>query len=93
MIPRSHRACTGAIQVFQDWAGRVPGLVPRAPTDPDLYSAKNTATKSEHGNVSRSRRGGCWSDGGWPCRTAFRLRFETERRYDHIGFRIVAVKP
>ena len=71
----------------------MPGLVPRAPTDPDLYSAKNTATKSEHGNVSRSRRGGCWSDGGWPCRTAFRLRFETERRYDHIGFRIVAVKP
>jgi sulfatase modifying factor 1 len=53
-------------------------------TDPDLYSA--TAT-------SRVRRGGCWADQGWPCRSAFRLRFEPERRYDHIGFRVVAVRP
>jgi formylglycine-generating enzyme len=60
-------------------------------TDPDLYEAKNTATKSEHGGVSRVRRGGCWADDGWPCRSAFRLRFEPERRYDHIGFRVVAV--
>jgi formylglycine-generating enzyme required for sulfatase activity len=60
--------------------------------DPDLRDAKNTATKSEHGTVSRSRRGGCWCDDGWPCRTAFRLRFEPERRYDHIGFRVVAVR-
>jgi formylglycine-generating enzyme required for sulfatase activity len=52
--------------------------------DPDLYWA--TAT-------SRVRRGGCWADQGWPCRSAFRLRFEPERRYDHIGFRIVAVRP
>ena len=49
--------------------------------DPDLYSAKA---------VSRVRRGGCWADEGWPCRSAFRLRFEPERRYDHIGFRVVA---
>ena len=62
-------------------------------TDPDLYSAKTSATKSEHGDVSRARRGGCWSDDGWPCRSAFRLRFEPERRYDHIGFRVVAVQP
>ena len=40
-----------------------------------------------------SRRGGCWADDGWPCRSAFRLRFEPERRYDHIGFRVVAVRP
>jgi formylglycine-generating enzyme required for sulfatase activity len=39
------------------------------------------------------RRGGCWADDGWPCRSAFRLRFEPERRYDHIGFRVVAVQP
>ena len=51
--------------------------------DPDLYSAKA---------VSRVRRGGCWADEGWPCRSAFRLRFEPERRYDHIGFRVVAVR-
>jgi formylglycine-generating enzyme len=51
--------------------------------DPDLY----------HGTGrSRVRRGGCWADEGWPCRSAFRLRFEPERRYDHIGFRAVAVQ-
>ncbi len=61
--------------------------------DPDLYSAKNSATKSEHGDVSRVRRGGCWADDGWPCRSAFRLRFEPERRYDHIGFRVAVVRP
>jgi formylglycine-generating enzyme required for sulfatase activity len=61
-------------------------------TDPDLYEARSTASKSEHGDISRSRRGGCWSDDGWACRTAFRLRFEPDRRYDHIGFRVLAVK-
>ena len=73
----------------RDWYHRkLPGGV-----DPDLYSTKDSATKSEHGDVSRVRRGGCWADEGWPCRSAFRLRFEPERRYDHIGFRVVAVKP
>lgn len=60
--------------------------------DPDLHDAKASATRSEHGDLSRSRRGGCWTDEGWPCRSAFRLRFEPERRYDHIGFRVVAVR-
>lgn len=73
----------------RDWYhARLPGGV-----DPDLHDAQATATRSEHGDVSRSRRGGCWTDEGWPCRTAFRLRFEPERRNDHIGFRIVAVRP
>ena len=73
----------------RDWYhGKLPGG-----TDPDLYAAMSSATKSEHGEISRSRRGGCWADEGWPCRTAFRLRFEPERRYDHIGFRVVAVRP
>jgi len=72
----------------RDWYHRnLPGGA-----DPDLRDAKNTATKSEHGDVSRVRRGGCWADEGWPCRSAFRLRFEPERRYDHIGFRVVAVR-
>jgi sulfatase modifying factor 1 len=63
----------------RDWYHRrLPGGV-----DPDLHLA--TAT-------SRVRRGGCWADEGWPCRSAFRLRFEPERRYDHIGFRVVAVQ-
>ena len=61
-------------------------------TDPDLYSAKDTATRSEHGDISRVRRGGCWADDGWPCRSAFRARFEPDRRYDHIGFRVVLLQ-
>jgi formylglycine-generating enzyme required for sulfatase activity len=51
--------------------------------DPDLSFARAS---------SRVRRGGGWTDDGWPCRSAFRLRFEPERRYDHIGFRIVIVQ-
>jgi hypothetical protein len=39
------------------------------------------------------RRVGCWADEGWPCRSAFRVRFEPDRRSDHIGFRITAVRP
>ena len=67
---------------------------PRLPggADPDLYAARATAARSEHGDISRVRRGGAWSDDGWPCRSAFRLRFEPERRYDHIGFRVVVVQ-
>jgi formylglycine-generating enzyme required for sulfatase activity len=73
----------------RDWYhARLPGG-----TDPDLWAAKRSATRSEHGDISRVRRGGCWADDGWPCRSAFRLRFEPERRYDHIGFRVVAVQP
>jgi formylglycine-generating enzyme required for sulfatase activity len=60
--------------------------------DPDLHWAESTATKSENGGISRVRRGGCWADQGWPCRSAFRLRFEPERRHDHIGFRVVLVQ-
>jgi formylglycine-generating enzyme required for sulfatase activity len=61
-------------------------------TDPDLYSSRATALLNQTRGSSRVRRGGCWADHGWPCRSAFRLRFEPERRYDHIGFRIVAVQ-
>ena len=59
--------------------------------DPDLYFAKSTAEMNRTGDKSRVRRGGCWADEGWPCRSAFRLRFEPERRYDHLGFRVVVV--
>jgi formylglycine-generating enzyme required for sulfatase activity len=59
--------------------------------DPDLSSRKGT--RNRDGTTSRVRRGGGWPDPGWPCRSAFRLRFEPERRSDHIGFRVVAVRP
>jgi formylglycine-generating enzyme required for sulfatase activity len=61
-------------------------------TDPDLSSAKASGQRNRDGSVSRVRRGGCWADKGWPCRSACRLRFEPERRADHIGFRVVAVQ-
>ena len=61
--------------------------------DPDLYSAKASASVNRDGTVSRVRRGGGWTDDGWACRSAFRVRFEPERRSDHIGFRVVVVRP
>jgi formylglycine-generating enzyme required for sulfatase activity len=73
----------------RDWYhARLPGGV-----DPDLYSAGTSASINRTGGTSRVRRGGCWADEGWPCRSAFRLRFEPDRRSDHIGFRVVAVRP
>jgi sulfatase modifying factor 1 len=72
----------------RDWYhARLPGGV-----DPDLLSAKPSAERNRDGTFSRVRRGGCWADPGWPCRSAFRLRFEPERRADHIGFRVVLVR-
>jgi sulfatase modifying factor 1 len=72
----------------RDWYhARLPGG-----TDPDLYDSKAGATPNRTRDTSRVRRGGCWADEGWPCRSAFRLRFEPERRADHIGFRVVAVR-
>lgn len=62
-------------------------------TDPDLYAAKDTAQKNRTGDYSRVRRGGAWTDDGKYLRSALRLRFEPERGYDHIGFRVVAVRP
>ena len=59
--------------------------------DPDLSSKKGTMNRD--GTFSRVRRGGAWCDDGQPCRSAFRLRYEPDRRSDHIGFRIVAVRP
>lgn len=62
-------------------------------TDPDLYDAKETTPKNRDGSVSRVRRGGAWTDEGKYLRSALRLRYEPERGYDHIGFRVVVVKP
>ena len=58
--------------------------------DPDL--SLKMGTRNRDGTFSRVRRGGAWCDDGRACRSAFRLRFEPERRYDHIGFRIAAVR-
>ena len=72
----------------RDWyQAKLPGGL-----DPDLHTAETTAETNRTGDKSRSRRGGAWTDDGWPCRSAFRLRFEPERRYDHIGFRVVLVQ-
>ena len=74
--PKGHDMHGNIFEWCRDWYhAQLPGGV-----DPDLYLAVAS---------SRVRRGGCWADEGWPCRSAFRLRFEPERRYDHIGFRVV----
>ena len=71
----------------RDWYHRkLPGGA-----DPDLSSRRGT--RNRDGTYSRVRRGGCWADEGWPCRSASRVRFEPERRSDHIGFRVVAIRP
>lgn len=73
----------------RDWYHtRLPGG-----TDPDLHDAKTTAAKNRTGDHSRVRRGGAWTDEGKYLRSALRLRYEPERGYDHIGFRVVAVRP
>jgi sulfatase modifying factor 1 len=75
------------VEWCRDWYhARLPGG-----TDPDLYLAKSKATPNRTHDLSRSRRGSAWTDDGWASRSAFRQRFEPERRYDHIGFRVVAV--
>jgi formylglycine-generating enzyme required for sulfatase activity len=72
----------------RDWHhARLPGGV-----DPDLHAASAAAHRNRTGDLSRVRRGGCWADEGWPCRSAFRLRFEPHRRSDHIGVRVVTVE-
>jgi formylglycine-generating enzyme required for sulfatase activity len=81
-----HDTLGNVFEWCRDWYhARLPGGV-----DPDLHDVPGTP--SEHGTISRVRRGGCWADKGWPCRSAFRLRFEPERAHSHIGFRVVAVE-
>jgi formylglycine-generating enzyme required for sulfatase activity len=58
--------------------------------DPDLSTV--TGQRNGDGGGSRVRRGGAWCDEGQPCRSARRLRFEPERRSDHIGFRVAVVQ-
>jgi formylglycine-generating enzyme required for sulfatase activity len=71
----------------RDWYhARLPGG-----TDPDLSGTKGSPNRD--GTFSRVRRGGAWVEDGWACRSAFRLRFEPDRRSDHIGFRVVLVQP
>lgn len=70
----------------RDWYHRrLPGGA-----DPDLSSEPGAPNRD--GTYSRVRRGGAWIEQGWACRSAARLRFEPERRSDHIGFRVIAVR-
>ena len=72
----------------RDWSQeKLPGGL-----DPDLYSSVTSPLVQPAGGSARIRRGGCWADDGWACRSACRVRFEPERRADHIGFRVVLVQ-
>jgi formylglycine-generating enzyme required for sulfatase activity len=69
-----------------DWYhARLPGGV-----DPDL--SDRPGVRNADGTYSRCRRGGTWNDPAAFCRSALRLRYEPERRSDHIGFRVAAVE-
>jgi formylglycine-generating enzyme required for sulfatase activity len=59
-------------------------------TDPDLSVTKGAPNRD--GSYSRVRRGGAWIEEGWTCRSACRLRYESPRRSDHIGFRVFVVE-
>jgi formylglycine-generating enzyme required for sulfatase activity len=59
-------------------------------TDPDLRDLKGVPNRD--GTYSRVRRGGAWIEPEWACRSACRLRYESHRRSDHIGFRVFAVE-
>jgi formylglycine-generating enzyme required for sulfatase activity len=83
-----HDVHGNAFEWCRDWyLARHPGGV-----DPDFGAAKDRAEPNKDGSFSRVRRGGCYADPGWACRSAFRLRFEPERAHDHIGFRIACVR-
>lgn len=70
----------------RDWYfRRLPGGI-----DPDLSA--EPGERNRDGTYSRVRRGGAWIEDGWANRSAMRLRFEPERRSDHIGFRVAAVR-
>ena len=58
-------------------------------TDPEL---KQPGVMNRDGTYSRVRKGGAWNDAPKYVRSAMRLRYEPERRSDHIGFRVVAVQ-
>jgi sulfatase modifying factor 1 len=89
VAPRPHDMHGNTFAWCRDWYhARLPGGV-----DPYLRDALPTALRSRDSSVSRIRRGGAWTDHGWPCRSAFRLRFEPEQGSDHIGSRVVAVQP
>jgi formylglycine-generating enzyme required for sulfatase activity len=55
--------------------------------DPDLSTAKGQMNRD--GTYSKVRRGGAWIEKEMHCRSAMRLRYEPDRRSDHIGFRVV----
>jgi formylglycine-generating enzyme len=59
-------------------------------TDPDLSTTQGLPNRD--GTFSRVRRGGAWTDEARFCRSALRLRFEPERRSDHIGFRVAVAR-
>src|SRR5262245_12514451 len=66
---------------------------PRRPQAGAAGGEVEAATPNGDGSLSRVRRGDSWGDDGYACRSAFRLKFEPDRRFDHIGFRVVVVRP
>jgi sulfatase modifying factor 1 len=59
-------------------------------TDPDLSTKQGAPNRD--GSYSRVRRGGAFVEDGWPNRSACRIRYEPDRRSDHIGFRVIVAQ-
>lgn len=71
----------------RDWYhAQLPGGV-----DPDLFPDQGLPNRD--GTYSRVRRGGAWVENAEFCRSAVRLRYEPDRRADHIGFRVIVIRP
>src|SRR5262249_29984955 len=92
-LPWGGRRQHGDQETRRDSAHGIPRSAWRATQGIYGRKAGFLATKSEPGDISRVRRVGCWSDDGWPCPSAVRLRFEAEGRNGHIGFGVVTVRP
>ena len=89
---RTPGACTTCTATPSSGAGT--GTTPGCPAAsiPTCTTRRTTACGTATAPSRASAGAARWTDDGWPCRSAFRLRFEPERRYDHIGFRVVAVR-
>ena len=53
-------------------------------------SPKDDPTGAEDGSL-RVGRGGCWDNGAWYCRSAYRGRGTPDVRYSYFGFRLAVV--
>jgi formylglycine-generating enzyme required for sulfatase activity len=62
-----------------------------APNDGSAWVDEEQNENKNRSQKYRLLRGGSWNDYPWNCRSAFRLTYAPDNRYDLIGFRVVCV--